>query len=82
MDMLKSVHIEGFKSIRDATIDLGPLTVLIGANGSGKSNFISFLKMLKATAEGELQDFVAKAGGADKLLHFGSERLIPSLQRR
>lgn len=86
MDMLKSVHIEGFKSIRDATIDLGPLTVLIGANGSGKSNFVSFLKMLKAIAAGRLQqyaathtpdeelgDFVARAGGADKLLFFGAD---------
>lgn len=51
MDMLKSVHIEGLKSIRDATIDLGALTVLIGANGSGKSNFIpAYRKTLSGVA--------------------------------
>lgn len=72
MDLLKSVHIEGFKSIRDATIDLGPLTVLIGANGSGKSNFVSFLKMVKAMGEKQLQRYVGKAGGGDTLFHFGS----------
>ncbi len=71
MDMLKSVHIEGFKSIRDATIDLGPLTVLIGANGSGKSNFVSFLRMVQAIAEGRLREFVGRAGGASALLHYG-----------
>lgn len=71
MDMLKSVHIEGFKSIRNATIELGPLTVLIGANGSGKSNVVSFLKMLKAMGEDDLQGFVARAGGPERLLYGG-----------
>ncbi len=73
MDMLKSVHIEGFKSIRDATIDLGPLTVLIGANGSGKSNFVSFFRMMQAMAAGEVQVFVGKAGGAGDVLHYGPD---------
>ncbi|MEA3403159.1 MAG: AAA family ATPase [Armatimonadota bacterium] len=71
MDMLKRVHIEGFKSIRDATIDLAPLTVLIGANGAGKSNLVSFLHMMSAMAQGDLHGFVGRSGGADKLLHFG-----------
>lgn len=80
MDMLKSVHIEGFKSIRDATIDLGPLTVLIGANGSGKSNFVSFLRMMQAIAEGRLQEFVGRAGGSRALVHFGPEGAATSAE--
>ena len=48
------------------------MTVLIGPNGSGKSNFISAFSFLNALREGRLQEYVIKAGGADKLLHFGS----------
>ncbi len=71
MDMLRSVHIEGFKSIRDAAVSFGPITVLIGANGAGKSNLIAFFRMLGFSTTGALQEFVARAGGASGLLHFG-----------
>ena len=41
--MLSSFTIEGFKSYREATLKLAPLTVLIGANASGKSNAVEAL---------------------------------------
>lgn len=42
---IKSVILRGFKSIEDLTTDLEPgLNILIGKNGAGKSNFLSFLK--------------------------------------
>ena len=44
--MISSIHIEGFKSIREMTLALRPINILIGANGAGKSNFISFFKLL------------------------------------
>ena len=37
---LKSVRVQNFRSIKDATLDCGDTTVLIGANGSGKSSFL------------------------------------------
>jgi AAA domain, putative AbiEii toxin, Type IV TA system/AAA ATPase domain len=43
--MLSSVRLQGFKSFTDATVKLAPLTVLIGANGSGKSNFVEALDL-------------------------------------
>ena len=43
--MLTSVRLQGFKSFTDATVKLAPLTVLIGANGSGKSNFVEALEL-------------------------------------
>jgi len=47
--MLKSITIQGFKSFRNLEkFDLGPINVLIGGNGAGKSNFIDFFKMLRA----------------------------------
>ena len=69
--MLQSVHIAGFKSIRDQTLDLGPVNVLIGPNGAGKSNLVSFFRMLELSMKGNLQLYVAREGGSRDLLHLG-----------
>jgi predicted ATPase len=71
MPRLERIHIAGYKSIRDWTIELGPLNVLIGANGAGKSNFIGAFRLLNEIVENNLQVFVGRSGGADQLLHFG-----------
>src|SRR6266545_620423 len=44
--MIRSVTVKGFKSYKDATLPLAELTVLIGANASGKSNLIEALQLL------------------------------------
>jgi predicted ATPase len=54
--MLTSVRIENFKSYRDATLWLAPLTVMIGANASGKSNAIEALRLLAWVAGGNRLD--------------------------
>lgn len=69
--MLKSIQIKGYRSIRDASLELRKLNVLIGANGAGKSNFISFFKMLNEMMAGRLQQYIAATGRATSLLHFG-----------
>ncbi len=71
---LDRIEVEGFKSIRQMRLDLKPLNVLIGANGAGKSNFISVFGLLRHIVEGRLQFYVAQAGGADSLLYFGRKR--------
>jgi predicted ATPase len=68
--MIKHLEIKGFKSIKEAQIELKPINILIGGNGSGKSNFISFFKLLEAVVNKELQDFLKKED-VDKLLYFG-----------
>ena len=74
MPELESISVEGFKSIASIEkLKLGTINVLIGPNGSGKSNFIGVFSFLHAIREGRLQDYVARAGGADKVLHFGSK---------
>jgi predicted ATPase len=71
---LDSITIKGFKSIASIEkLKLSPINILIGANGSGKSNFVSVFSFLNAIREGSLQDYVIKAGGAEKILHFGSK---------
>ena len=50
--MLSSFTLKNFKSYREATLQLSPLTVLIGANASGKSNLIEALRLLSWIAQG------------------------------
>ncbi len=75
MARLSSVRIAGWKSIRDIdpALELGPLNVLIGANGSGKSNLVSFFKLLNELEGERLQTYIGQSGGADSVLHFGSK---------
>jgi predicted ATPase len=71
MRRLSSITVQGYKSIKDQTLELGRLNVLIGGNGVGKSNLIGVFKLLRDIYDGNLQTTVAKAGGANALLHFG-----------
>ena len=74
MQKLKRLNLHGFKSIRDATIDFGALNLLIGANGSGKSNLVSFFRLLNEMMGGRLQQSIATSGRAQSLLHHGAKR--------
>src|SRR5712692_51802 len=71
---LKHIEVEGFKSIRELKLDLRPLNILIGSNGSGKSNFISLFKLLNQAVEQQFQLSVRQAGGANALLHYGRKK--------
>ena len=77
--MIESIRIRGFRSLADVELlDLPRATVLIGANGSGKSNFIRFFEMLNAIGLRRLSDFVEMQGGADDQL-YGGNRVTPQL---
>ena len=74
MTALSAITIKGFRSIGSVEdLAIRPINVLIGANGSGKSNFLGVFKLLQAVRGGRLQDYVARAGGADRVLHFGAK---------
>ena len=74
MTALSAITIKGFRSIGSVEdLAIRPINVLIGANGSGKSNFLGVFKLLQAIRAGRLQDYVARAGGADRILHFGAK---------
>ncbi len=63
---IEAVRIQGFRSLRDVSLDLPPLAVLIGANGTGKSNFLRFFEMLGWMLRARnLQEFITKHGGGD-----------------
>ncbi len=50
--MLKKITLRNFKSFRDSTFELAPLTLIVGANASGKSNFVDALRFLQGCARG------------------------------
>lgn len=70
MDFIK---IKGYKSIQDIHLDLQPINILIGANGAGKSNFLSFFEFLNYLQEQKLQEYVARRGGQEKFLFQAEE---------
>ena len=71
-DSLDRLTIRGFKSIRELEdFEFKSLNVLIGANGAGKSNLISFFRLLQASIKGNLNDYVRDSGGISDLLFNG-----------
>ena len=70
---LHEIELRGFRSVdgeMGQSIALGDVTVLLGANGSGKSNLVSFFKMLNFITTGGLQNYVGKQG-VGQILFYG-----------
>jgi len=74
---LTKITIKGFKSIafdKPITLDIGSTNILLGANGAGKSNIISFFKMIGYMMNESLQQFIAQSGTNQKFLYYGSKK--------
>jgi predicted ATPase len=74
---LKKVVIKGYKSIafdQPVELSLDSVNILLGANGAGKSNIISFFKMLSYMMSKSFARYVEMAGTANSLLHYGAKR--------
>ncbi|MCL1872653.1 MAG: AAA family ATPase [Clostridiales bacterium] len=71
--MIKSVELKNFLSFGPDSekIELQPLNVIIGRNGSGKSNFIEAIELLRS-APSDMREHIRKGGGAAEWLHKGS----------
>lgn len=68
--MLNEIKIKGYKSIKDLSLELKPINILIGANGVGKTNFISFFRLVNNIYEQRLQNYTMQ-NRAENLLHYG-----------
>jgi predicted ATPase len=81
MQRLRRVRLSGFKSIKNLDLEICALNVMIGANGAGKSNLVSFFKMINEMTGGRLQQFIATSGRAGSLLHYGP-KVTPQMEAR
>ena len=62
-NMIERIQIQNYKSIQYADIKLGNLNVLIGSNGVGKSNFISFFELVNALLNKRLGSYYLNGEG-------------------
>ena len=78
---IESIRIRGFRSLKNVELQhLTDAVVLIGANGSGKSNFIRFFDMLGWMLKSrQLGEFIERQGGADDQLYRGN-RFTPRME--
>lgn len=68
--MLNRVIIDGYKSIQHTDVELRPINILIGSNGVGKTNFISFFKLINIIYEQRLHNYTMQ-NSAERLFHYG-----------
>ena len=73
---MNNIELKGYKSVNGngQTIPINDdITVLIGANGVGKSNIVSFFQLLNYAMSGSLQNYIGENGFADAFLYYGSK---------
>lgn len=62
------LDIEGYRSLKKITWEPGSLNILIGPNGSGKTNLVNLLELIAVSARGKLKEYVLGQGGIAPLL--------------
>jgi predicted ATPase len=79
--MITKLAISGYRSLRDVRLSLGPLNVVTGANGSGKSSLYRALRLLADVAQGRIIQSLAAEGGLHSTLWAGPESFARSVRR-
>ncbi len=72
--MLKSLHIQHYKSLADVYLEFSPITLLVGPNGMGKSNIVDALRFLKDAITHGLDYAIHERGGIDVLRQYAPRR--------
>ncbi len=78
--MLTALAVAGYRSLRDLTLELAPLTVITGANGTGKSSLYRALRLLAATSTDGAIPALAAEGGLQSTLWAGPEVISSSMR--
>jgi predicted ATPase len=68
---LTACEIAGYRSLRAVRLPLGPVSVLLGENGAGKTNILNALEMLQAAATGSICRKLVDEGGLGRVLWAG-----------
>ena len=68
MSGFQHLKVDGFRRLCGVDCELRPLTVMIGANGSGKTSVLEVMSLLAASADGRLADRISELGGISSVL--------------
>lgn len=79
--MLRTLAIANYRSLRQLLVPLGRLTLVTGANGSGKSSVYRALRLLAETAYGGVTRSLAREGGLQSVLWAGPESISSAMRR-
>ncbi len=61
--MIKNLHIQNYRSIRDMSLELEQLNIVFGPNGTGKSNIYKAIYLMHSAAQGQFSRGAGKRGG-------------------
>ena len=78
--MITSLAVSGYRSLKDVKLELGPLNVVTGANGSGKSSLYRSLRLLAEVAQGRVIASLASEGGLESTLWAGPEKFSRAMR--
>lgn len=75
MPIITNLTLENFKSFRDDVVNfpLRSLNIVIGRNGSGKSNLIRFFEMMRRAADERLERTLVEMGGLEQVHHYSGD---------
>lgn len=68
---MRRLHVEGYRSLTDVTVDFGRVTVIVGPNGSGKTNIYRALRLTHACGEGTIARTIVSEGGMPSIVYAG-----------
>src|SRR5438445_9798215 len=73
---ITQLDIEGFRSLKKVTWNPGDLNIVIGPNGTGKSNLLRFLELISVAAQGRLAKYIQTLGGMEPIVWDGRAPFI------
>ena len=80
--MIRTIAIEGYRSVKSLVLHLDELTVVTGANGTGKSNLYRALQLLADCGQGRMIGSLARSGGLDSVRFAGRPPAAPPVSLR
>ena len=79
--MITTVAVQNYRSLRELRVPLGRITVITGANGTGKTSLYRALRLLADCAEGQVIGSLAREGGLPSTLWAGPEVIAKAVRR-
>lgn len=79
--MIRTVAVQGYRSLRELVLPLGQLSVITGANGSGKSSVYRSLRLLADVAQNAVVASLAREGGLPSTFWAGPETIARSVRQ-